>query len=476
MFGKRDKADQAKKKRVRLHETTHENDIRFRGPLTAQHFKILGWLCIAIAQVVLLLTLGGRMNAGLAERTAGWRTVLSNIANLSLPFLLIANFAQLLNTEEGYRKQLLMNGAAMAGICAAYYLVFYRYIVGGVAAFLQEPAQALPAVNEVMNIVMPYGFFAFNIFVDLFLCTLCMLFLNYQPRRVFKGKLRFIFRLMALLPIGYEVGCMVLKVRAARGLLTIPTWAYPLLTVKPPMTFALFLALAMFVKTRELRFRRHGKTHEEYAKFLQTRRNSWNFSVFLAIMLVLASIADVLVVFGFSMNEAVQSVTTDIETSLSAVGTSMEAVADGEVELTLPRSQPGEGEGEAAPPSPGEENAEKILLTSEEREALMQEVVNGAMDEERIAASVDWGMQVASAVGFGGSAFLFYLAPLVLLFSYTRKPKYRLVDMLVPVAGIALILIVYIEGIHQLLSYLPVNKINLQELKDAVKYYAETLM
>ena len=171
MFGKRDKADQAKKKRVRLHETTHENDIRFRGPLTAQHFKILGWLCIAIAQVVVLLTLGGRMNAGLAERTAGWRSVLSNIANLSLPFLLIANFAQLLNTGEGYRKQLLMNGAAMAGICAAYYLVFYRYIVGGVAAFLQEPEQALPAVNEVMNIVMPYGFFAFNIFVDLFLCT-----------------------------------------------------------------------------------------------------------------------------------------------------------------------------------------------------------------------------------------------------------------------------------------------------------------
>ena len=463
MFGKRDKADQAKKKRVRLHETTHENDIRFRGPLTAQHFKILGWLCIAIAQAVVLLTLGGRMNAGLAERTAGWRSALSNIANLSLPFLLIANFAQLLNTEEGYRKQLL-----------AYYLVFYRYIVGGVAAFLQEPAEALPAVNGVMRIAMPYGFFAFNIFVDLFLCTLCMLFLNYQPRRVFKGKLRFVFRLMALLPIGYEVGCMVLKVRAARGLLTIPTWAYPLLTVKPPMTFALFLALVMFVKTRELRFRRHGKTHEEYAKFLQTRRNSWNFSVFLAIMLVLASIADVLVVFGFSMNEAVQSVTTDIETSLSAVGTSMEAVADGEVELTLPRSQPGVGE--AALPSPGEEDTEKVLLTSEEREALVQEVVNGAMDEDRIAASVDWGMRVANAVGFGDSAFLFYLAPLVLLFSYTRKPKYRLVDMLVPVAGIALILIVYIEGIHQLLGYLPVNKINLQELKDAVKYYAETLM
>lgn len=29
---------QEKKKRVKLHETTQENDIRYIGPLTAQHF------------------------------------------------------------------------------------------------------------------------------------------------------------------------------------------------------------------------------------------------------------------------------------------------------------------------------------------------------------------------------------------------------------------------------------------------------
>ena len=42
--------------------------------------------------------------------------------------------------------------------------------------------------------------------------------------------------------------------------------------------------------------------------------------------------------------------------------------------------------------------------------------------------------------------------------------------------GIALILIVYIEGIHQLLGYLPVGKINLEELKDMVTNYVEMLM
>lgn len=41
--------NQEKKKRIKLHETTQENDIRYIGPLTAQHFKILGWVCIVFA-------------------------------------------------------------------------------------------------------------------------------------------------------------------------------------------------------------------------------------------------------------------------------------------------------------------------------------------------------------------------------------------------------------------------------------------
>ena len=58
-------------------------------------------------------------------------------------------------------------------------------------------------------------------------------------------------------------------------------------------------------------------------------------------------------------------------------------------------------------------------------------------------------------MGFGGSISLIFLAPLVLLFSYTRRPKNPMLDLLIPVAGIALILFVYLEGIHQLLPTCP---------------------
>ena len=545
MFGKRDNTGKGKKKRVKLHEVTAENDIRYRGPLSYFHFQILGWLCIVLSQVALIVRLAGRINADVTENTAGALGLLQNAANLSLPFLLIFVFAQLLNTEDGYMKQIVKNAAAMAGVWALSCLVFYRYIVGGMGAFIENPGEILPAIQTVIAMVAPSGFVAFNIFVDLFLCALTIFFLTYKPRRIFTGKSRFLFRLLTLLPIAYEVGCMLLKERSARGLLEIPIWAYPLLTVKPPMTFVLFLVLTLFVKTRELRFRRHGKTHEEYMAFLQTRRNSRNFSIFLAFMLVVVSIVDLAVVFGFTMSEMMQATVTSVEAKLSAtptpepsaLETALTAATQGDrfdteafaaaigdalpEELSdpeafaaaikevlqgreydaetlsvafaaalqgsqfdmeafkaalggdSPHEAPEAAVADVSPEAAGETAAaaadqpKGINLEEVDAETL-KAAIDDAMQEENINAAANRGIDIALAVGFGDSSYLFLLAPLVLLFSYTRKPKYPWMGMLVPVAGFALIFIAYVEGIHQLLYLLPFGKVNLHELREMV--------
>ena len=498
MFGKKDVNDPGKKKRIQIHETTLENDIQYLGPLTGQHFKILGWLCIVAAQAAVILKLGGRINGDFAVNSSTALGILGQVANFSLPFLLIANFAQLLHPEDGYRKLVLINCASMAGVCAAFYLVFYRYIVGGVAMLLDPPSDALSAVGMVLGIIAPYGFFCFNLFVDLLLCTLTMLFLNYKPRHVFAGRLRILFRLLALLPVAYEVGCMILKVYSAKGMLQIPVWAWPLLPVKPPMTFVLFVILALFIKTRELRFRRHGKTHEEYKEFLKTRRNSRNFSLFLAVMLALVSIADIVVVLGFSVGETVQTAQMTMKFSLTQAATEKkqqedqeaalaelqamsekleagEQLTDEEMQAALTDMQKVTGEAEAAPDG-STEPVDISILSQEEQEAAMQKGLDSALGQETITASIDWGMRLAEAVGFGKSVYLILLAPLVLLFSYTRRPKNGKLDLLIPVAGLFLILLVYIEGFHQLLGILPVGKLNLQQLGEAVSSYAGTLV
>jgi hypothetical protein len=61
------------------------------------------------------------------------------------------------------------------------------------------------------------------------------------------------------------------------------------------MTFLVFVFLAVHIKTRELRYCRHGKTHDEYQEFLKTNRNAWHFSVYAAIVLFIAGVIDLII-------------------------------------------------------------------------------------------------------------------------------------------------------------------------------------
>ena len=459
------KSEKTKKKRqLRIHEVTHENDLRYRGPLSYQHFQILGWLCIIIAQAAVLLKLGSRLDQQLATDLSGVLQILTGIADFSLPFLLIANFARILTASEGCRNQLFKNIGAAAGIAGLFYVFFYRYLVGLVQAVFKDPAEALPAAESVLSGVFQYGFLSFNIFVDLLLCTLVMLFLNYTPTRVFKGKSVIIFRLFALLPIGYEVGCMILKIRSARGIAPIPIWAWPLLPVKPAMTFVLFILLALFVKTRELRFRRHGKTHEEYQAFLKTKRNSWNFSVFLAVMMVIVSLIDFLIVIGFSLNEGMPLLMEGVNGSQPAVEQTAGETAAADLpadEIAAAMQTAEQTVNEATVAALTEEQTTEAEQIEESGQAARSK---GISDEAEKA--IEKGMLTALAVGFGGSISLALLSPIVLLFSYTRVPKNKKIGMMIPAAAIVIIFVLYLEGIHGALFRLPIQKLSLKEIND----------
>jgi len=299
------------RKRVKFHERGVHDDIKYSGPLSFQSFQILGWSCIVVTVIMTLIRIGIRLNPEDMKRFETFNEVISYIAEMSLPFLLMANFARILNNTDGFKKQLLRNGGAMVAIFVVFMVFFNRYVVGTVGLLLKEPKEAYPLVMTSFYGVSPRGFFAFNIFVDLFLCTLVMLFLNARPTKIFTGKKIYIFRAFTLLPIAYEVICIILKGRAAAGSILIPSWVFPLLTVKPPMTFLVFVLLAVFIKTRELRYCRHGKTHEDYQEFLKTNRNAWNFSVFAAIVLFIAGIIDIFIAIFLLAGQAGSSEALD---------------------------------------------------------------------------------------------------------------------------------------------------------------------
>ena len=370
-------------KRNKLYEISLEQDIRYRGPLTYRHFKILGWLCIACSQVVFLLTLAGKAAPEVSQKTAELQSVLSFFAPLSVSFLLFANFSTILTNRNGYKKQLMINGIVSGAIILVYLFVYYRYILGVLGTFAGGRQQGEQLLMESLSSDSSGGILSLNLFLDLFLCTAFMFFLNYEPVRFFSGKRKIWFRLFAVLPVLYEAVSIMLKYLSFEHIITIAPACYPLFPTKPPMMFLVFLVLAVFLKTRERRFLKHGKTKTEYQRFLKTKRNSWHVSVFAATVVLIAGILDLLILILFT---GVQ-----VEGNVSSSDT---------------------------------------------------DVVMAAM-------------QNALGLGIGNSAALIPMAPILLLFSYNKDHRNSLVDLLIPVGGVILIVLVYVEGIYHALMFLP---------------------
>ena len=122
---------------------------------------------------------------------------------------------------------------------------------------------------------------------------------------------------------------------------------------------------------------------EEYRQFLHTKKNSWNISVFAAILFLIAGVVDIVLLIVLA------------GTNLLGVT----AIAD---------------------PS---------AMTS--------------------------AIQGLIRLGIGASAALIPLSPLMLLFSYNRTHKNSWIDIAIPIAGIVLIVLVYIEFIYQVILQIP---------------------
>lgn len=314
-------------KRLKWNEVSLDDDIRYRGPISFQGFQALGWLCMVVEVALALLKFASKVVQPTAEMTKNVLPVLRTVSSLSLPFLLIANYSRILSNFEGYKKQLLRTGGSAAAIIGVSYLIYGRYLTGFFGLLFDEPGKGPAVLEDLIHRAAQNGFVAYNIFIDLFLCALFMFFLNVRPKRVFTGKKVLILRFLSLLPVAYELASLWLKHLAASHQITLPFWAFPLLTVKPPMTFLLFMLLAIHLKARERRFCKNGRTHEEYMTYLTTNRNSLHFSGYLIVLLILTAVLDILALVLFSAVSAVnagasaeQSVILEFVQSASAIG------------------------------------------------------------------------------------------------------------------------------------------------------------
>ena len=310
-----------KRKRKKIQDYTLENDIKYRGPLSYRWLRIFAWASIVAAQAALILGIGAKMDANLAKNFGGVQHFLQIFGTMSLSFFLMANFAIILNAKNGYKRLIWVYSFMAIVIFALFMLIYQRYILGIIKLFAAE--EGVDPQETALKLVAAFsnnGYISFNIFIDLLLCTLFTMFVNYNPKKVFVGKKLIIFRLFALIPAGYEIASIILKVLCVVKLdFVLPLYFAPFLTTKPPLTFILFVVLAFFIKNRERLFLKRGKTKEDYAVFLKTNVNSLHFSIAASICMVITAVLDaiLLVLVGVALAAGISDGTED--TALAVV-------------------------------------------------------------------------------------------------------------------------------------------------------------
>ncbi|MCR4912055.1 MAG: hypothetical protein K5925_06050 [Bacilli bacterium] len=285
-------------KRKRLIDYTAETDIKYRPPLSYRHFRIFGWLCLLIQLLFGTIATGFGManDPSFVTRIDAFSNVSSIFGSLMAPFFLFATFSVLFNAKDGYKKLFITYGGLSLLIIVLYYIIYYHFITGIFNAIGVEQE----TVDALFMLFSKLGFLAINFFVDLFLCTLFAFFVNYVPKKMFKGKKIYIFRCFAIFPVLYEMISLVLKALASESIVTLPMALFPFLTSKPFATFFIFVILALIFKGRERHFIKHGKTKEEYRAFLNTNANIFHFGRTSAILCLIVSLIDIVLALFLS--------------------------------------------------------------------------------------------------------------------------------------------------------------------------------
>ena len=380
-----------KAKRIKLKDRTLENDIKYSGVLSYRHLRIIGWICMIIGQIGVVLNLEGKLAPSTQGAIEIWTLITSALASLAVPLFLLANFSTIMQKRGNFKALFIRYGALAAGMFLLANFIVFHYGFRTMVAF--APSTNWGDTARVFGKLLPAlgkTGYTLNIFIDMLLVVFMFFFANYQPTtKAFKGKRIILFRLMIILPIAYEVAAIIIKYYVGMGTFDIPSPLFFLLPSKPPLIVAALVCVILCLKLGQVFYKkRHAdKSEEAYLEHLETNAHSFKTSIVIAIIFVIFGILDIIVYLGAMVYSIVR------------------------VQMLYP----------------------------------------GATEEELLALVFE-RLNVYEVIGLGSAAGLIFLAPLVLLFSYTKTHKNPKIDTFIPIAGIGLMVLVLLEGFFQVIT------------------------
>lgn len=265
---------------------TNPVDIKYRGPLSYRYLRVIGWICFAIGQLTALYGIFSKLGWEFLPNF-GTQTFVSFISYLATPLFIVAAFGLILSGKKTFKQMIILYTALYIGVGVGLNIFYYRYILG---IFQNEDiAEA---------VVSNFGFIVkINVFGDLLAFCLFHYFINYTPKKYFKGKLIIIFRLFAILPALFVGVSYLVKVLASYGIIGEAPFAFiPFLATKPPLALLIFAFLSIWIKYRENLFKSLGLTKKEHDAYIKTNRNSLSISISLSILIGIAGVLEIILV------------------------------------------------------------------------------------------------------------------------------------------------------------------------------------
>lgn len=276
-----------------------KNDIRYRGPFGVLSIRIMAWVCLIFTQLVIVLDLAQMAMPNDAFPVLS--EVLSILSDLSLPCFLLGSFTYIIQRKGASKDLIVTYALLMIGVVALFYTFSLHYGSNLVLKFMgMDFGTSTEMFSSFMVGVFGYDL-KFNIFVDLFLCSLLVYFVLGTPKKVFTGKKIVWFRLMALIPILWEITAIILKILALNGKVELSIFMFPWLPTKYPMIFLAFISIVLFEKKRKMKYFKQGGTDESYEEYFMTRKNSLLFAKTAAKCFFFAGMTDLILAVALSI-------------------------------------------------------------------------------------------------------------------------------------------------------------------------------
>lgn len=381
-----EKAIKNKPKRIKLNERTPDNDIKFAGPLSYRHIRIIAWVFMILAQTAMVFRMEMSVNPATKSVMEPWESVFSFFTTLPVPLFLLANFSTMFFKKGDFKTFFIRYGILAGGMYLLANILIFHFGFSFMNAVTLGNMSFYDMCLFFGGLLAGLGKsgYVLNIFIDMLLVTLIYFFLFYKPKTVLTGKKVFILRFLVILPIAYEVVAMIVKYKAASMQIFIPSFVFFLLPSKPPFILLAFLIIFIAIRLGEIRYEKKNTTPYSYDDHASTKAHLLKMSIIISVVFFLVAILDIVV---------------------STVGC---------VLLTIPTMQ-------AYPDN-----------------------------QELVSQTLLYNVDTFFNIGMFGSISLILIIPLVILYSYKKSyaetTKNAVIDLAIPVVGLLMIAIVYIEG------------------------------